>query len=78
MRKKYPNYMSTELKRQKEKKTFKAVRKTIREWLWSWSQDICETEEEFELSKALFDVYMNSDTVARAFNPVGGQFAYGC
>jgi MULE transposase domain/SWIM zinc finger len=73
MRKKYPNYMSAELKRQKEKKTFKAVKKTIREWLWLWSQDICETEEEFKLSKALFDVYMNSDKVAQAFNPAGGD-----
>jgi hypothetical protein len=47
------------------------VRLTVRSWLFSWSDERCETKEEFMLSKALFLDYIQSDTVKEALGTHG-------
>jgi MULE transposase domain/SWIM zinc finger len=50
------------------KKAHGTVKATIRQWLWSWSQSACETEEEYALSKALLLAYLSSSSeVKNAF-----------
>jgi hypothetical protein len=47
------------------------MRVIVRRWLFSWSDDRCETHEEFLLSKALFLNYIQSDEVKEALGPHG-------
>jgi hypothetical protein len=49
------------------------VRSTISNWMWSWSDDRCKTEEEFNLSKALFLNYIKSAEVQEALGEDGAM-----
>jgi hypothetical protein len=47
------------------------VKATVQNWIWSWSDSRCETEEEFLLSKALFLKFIASNQVQKALGPQG-------
>jgi hypothetical protein len=47
------------------------VKATVQNWIWSWSDSRCETEEEFLLSKALFLKFIASNQVQQALGPQG-------
>jgi hypothetical protein len=49
------------------------VHATVSNWIWSWSDDQCETEEEFNLSKALFLTYIKSEKVKEALGEDGAM-----
>jgi hypothetical protein len=48
------------------------VQLSVRQWMWSWAESCCETEEELQLSKALFLTFVQSDDVREA---LGGAAA---
>jgi SWIM zinc finger len=73
--KNYPNGVSRKLDAKNEKDKCLAARLLIRHWLWSWSQDACETKEEFHLSAALFEKYLQSDELKNIFDPRGKRTA---
>jgi MULE transposase domain len=75
MMKNYPNGVSRKLNTKFEKDRCLSLRLLIRHWLWSWSQDTCESKEEFHLSAALFEEYLQSDEVKQIFDPHGARTA---
>lgn len=42
---------------------------TVRQWMFSWASPQCETAEEYELSKALFLLYLDSEAFLLALGP---------
>ena len=43
----------------------------VKQFLWSWAEPACETEEEFRLSSALFLQLLDSDQFAAAMQTTG-------
>jgi hypothetical protein len=50
---------------------WECVKMDVQNWIWSWSDSRCESEEEFRLSKALFIRYMASNQVREALGEEG-------
>jgi hypothetical protein len=50
---------------------WESVKLDKQNWIWSWSDSRCKTEEEFKLLKALFIKYMASHKVQEALGQQG-------
>ena len=60
---KFPN---CQLKKGTERDAFDKAELQVRQFLWSWAESKCETEEEFRLSNALFLMFLDSSEFAAA------------
>ena len=60
---KFPN---CQLKKGTERDAFDKAELQVRQFLWSWAESNCETEEEFRLSNALFLMFLDSSEFAAA------------
>jgi MULE transposase domain/SWIM zinc finger len=67
----YPAFHTRQRKGNEDFTRYESLKFMVRRWIWSWAENYCETEDEFQLSKALFCVYMKKKEVGLMLDPTG-------